>query len=188
MAKKSGKVEVRKTGRKAPAGPPATGMFAPSLSALQQEIDRLFNDFSRSFGFGLSMPGRSFDVEPMRGMERAFGLESSLMPKVDVAESDKEVTVTAELPGISEKDIEVTLSDDLLTIKGEKKAEKEEKKKNYYMAERSYGAFQRSFRMPESVDAGKVSASFENGVLTVRAPKRPEAAKPGAKKIEIKSK
>lgn len=188
MAKKSGKVEVRTSGRSAPANVPAPSMFATSLNALQSEIDRLFNDFSRGFGFGLSFPGRSMNVEPMRGMERAFGLEASLMPKVDVAETDKEVMVTAELPGITEKDVQVTVSDDLLTIKGEKKAEKEEKKKNYYMAERSYGSFQRSFRLPESVVTDKVSASFENGVLTVRAPKRQGAAKPGAKKVEIKSK
>jgi len=191
MAKKSGKVEVRKSGQPAPAKAPETGALATSLHALQSEVDRLFEDFSRGFGFGLTfprLPRRIFDIEPLRGMERAFGAAAGLVPSVDIAESDKEITVTAELPGMSEKDVEVLLSDGLLTIKGEKKAEKEEKKKNYYMAERSYGSFERSFRLPESVVQDKVSASFENGVLTVHAPKRAVAGGKGAKKVEIKAK
>jgi HSP20 family protein len=190
MAKKqSGKVAVRKPAK--PSQVPAPTTFANSLQALQQEIDRLFDNFSRGFGFGMTMPrlpGRIFDIEPLRGMERAFGASAGLVPSVDIAETDKEITVTAELPGLSEKDVEVVLSDDLLTIRGEKKVEKEEKKKNFYMSERSYGSFERSFRLPESVDQAKVQANFEKGVLTVRAPKRAGAEKAAGKKVAIKSK
>jgi HSP20 family protein len=187
MAKKPGKVEVRKSGAPAPAASPE-GMFGGSLQALQHEVDRLFEGFSRGFGLHTMMPRRIFDIEPLRGMERAFGAAGGLVPSIDIAEDDKELTVTAELPGLTEKDIQVVLSDDLLTVKGEKKVEKEEKKKNYYMSERSYGSFERSFRLPDTVDASKLSADFENGVLTVRAPKRAGAAKTAEKKIAIKSK
>lgn len=192
MAKKSGKITVRKSeGKKPPAPAPVASMFPTSLQALQSEIDRLFDEFSRGFGYGFSWPRlsrRFFDVESRRGMERALAPLGGLVPSVDVAESDKEVTVTAELPGISEKDVDVTLSDDVLTIKGEKKAEREEKDKNYYMSERTYGSFERSFRLPESADPAKISADFQNGVLTVRVQKRAGAAKSGTKKVAIKSK
>lgn len=191
MAKKSGKVEVRKSSQPAPASESPSAMLAnpfTALNALQHQVDRLFEDFSRGFGFRMTIPERIFDIEPLRGMERAFGAIGGLVPSVDIADSEKELVVTAELPGMSDKDIEVVVSDDLLTIKGEKKTEKEEKKKNYYMSERSYGKFERSFRLPDNVDPGKVSAGFENGILTIRAPKHAGAAKPKAKKIAIKSK
>jgi HSP20 family protein len=104
---------------------------------------------------------------------------------VDVAERENEYEITAELPGMEEKDIEVNVSDDLLTIKGEKREEKEEKKKDYYVSERRYGSFQRSFSLPDGIDANKIEAKFINGVLTVILPKTPEAQKK-QKKIEIK--
>jgi HSP20 family protein len=96
--------------------------------------------------------------------------------------SGEVVKITAELPGMEEKDIEVNVSDDILTIKGEKK---EGKKKDYYVSERYYGSFQRSFHIPDSVDANKIEASFNNGLLTVILPKTAEAPKQ-AKKIEVK--
>lgn len=191
MAGKSGKVDVRKSEKKAPAATPAAGMFPTSIFALQNEIDRLFDEFSRGFGYGFPLPRlsrRIMDVESRRGMERALAPLGGLVPSIDIAENDKELTVTADLPGVTENDVDVTLSDDILTIKGEKKAEREEKDKNYYMSERTFGSFERSFRLPESVDQSKVAAKFENGVLTVRIPKRAGATKSGAKKIDIKSK
>jgi HSP20 family protein len=97
------------------------------------------------------------------------------------------VEVRAELPGIDEKDIDVRLSDGTLTIRGEKKEEREEREEggSYYVSERRYGSFQRSFRIPEGIDHDKVDASFRKGVLTITLPKTPEAQQK-AKKIEVK--
>ena len=94
--------------------------------------------------------------------------------------------LTADLPGINEKNIEVKLTQGGLTIKGEKQEEKEEKKKDYYLRERHVGSFERRFALPEGVDTDKIEASFKNGVLAVRLPKKPEAVKP-EKKIEVKT-
>ena len=99
----------------------------------------------------------------------------ALTPHVDVKETDKEIVVEAELPGMDEKDISLAVKGGVLTIRGEKKHEHEEEKVNYRMMERRYGSFQRSLRLPDTVDEDKVEASFENGVLKVIVPKRPEA-------------
>jgi HSP20 family protein len=107
------------------------------------------------------------------------------MPAVDVVESEKAYEITAELPGMDEKNIEVKVTDGSLTIKGEKQEEKEEKERGYYLQERHYGSFERSFELPESVDPDKIEASSKNGVLTVTLPKKAEAQK-AAKKIEVK--
>jgi len=107
-------------------------------------------------------------------------------PAVDMTESDKAYEVTAELPGMDEKDIEVKVVDGNLMIKGEKQQEKEEKQKDYYLHERRFGSFERRFQVPEGVDADKIEASFKKGVLTVTLPKKLEAQKP-AKKIEVKA-
>ena len=109
-----------------------------------------------------------------------------IAPAVDVAEKDEECEITAELPGLDEKNIEVKLANGTLTIKGEKKEEKEEKQKDYYLSERSYGSFIRSFQLPEGVDEGKIEASFVKGVLTVKLPKSAEAQK-NEKTISIKA-
>jgi HSP20 family protein len=151
------------------------------FESLRREVDRLFDDFGvgswRSpFGRGL------FDVEPFWRGEVSWGKA----PAVDIAESDKAYEITAELPGMDESNIDVKFSDGTLTIKGEKKDEKEEKKKDYYLSERRYGSFQRSFGVPDDVDADKIEAHFKNGVLTVTLPKRPEAQK-SEKKIAIKT-
>jgi HSP20 family protein len=132
------------------------------FTSLQREIDRVFSDFSRQF------------PESGSGM---------LAPRLDIAEGDREITVSAELPGVEQKDVEVTVRDDILTIRGEKKAEKETKEKNYHLVERSYGSFQRALRLPPGIDGEKVRASIDKGVLTVTLPKAP-AAQP--KKIEVK--
>ena len=146
---------------------------------LHQEIDRLFDEFSG--GWPRLTFGRQ-ELEPFRNLP-AVGLSVA----TDVAETDKDYRITAELPGLDEKDIEVTLSAGVLGIKGEKKEEFEETKKDYYRSERSYGSFQRSFRLPDDADAEKIEASLKKGVLTVVIPKTAEAQKP-SRKVEVKSK
>lgn len=152
------------------------------FESLRQEVDRLFGDFDRDFRrpwpFGRSI----FRAEPLFRRELTLGT----IPAVDVVESDKAYELAAELPGMDEKNIEVKVADGMLTIKGEKQEEKEEKKKDYYLRERNFGSFERSFSVPEGVDADKIEASFKKGVLTVTLPKKPEAQKP-AKKIEVKA-
>jgi len=103
---------------------------------------------------------------------------------VDVAETADKVVLKAEVPGMEPKDIDITLSGEILTIKGEKKSEREEKKGNYHLVERSYGSFSRSLRLPAAVDADKIEAKYDKGVLTVTCPKK-EEVKPKA--IEIKT-
>ena len=103
-----------------------------------------------------------------------------------MAEREGAYEISAELPGLDEKDVEVKLANGLLTIRGEKKEEREEKEKDYYLSERRYGAFTRSFQVPEGVDADKVEARFAKGVLTVTLPKTAEAQKQ-EKKIEVKA-
>ena len=148
---------------------------------LRREMDRLFDDFQ--LGSWRSPFRRSiFDVEPFWRSEVSWGKA----PAVDVVEKDKAYEITAELPGIDQNNIEVKFSDGTLTIKGDKKVEKEEKKKDYYLSERRYGSFQRSFGVPDGVDADKIEATFNNGVLTITLPKTPEAQK-SEKKIAVKA-
>lgn len=136
------------------------------VSRLRREMDRLWDDF-----FG---PGRRA-LRP---------LEAEWAPAVDVSETADKVVVKAELPGIDAKDIDISLSGDILTIKGEKKSEREEKKENYHLVERSYGSFSRSLRLPAAVDADKIEAGYKQGILTVTCPKK-EEIKPKA--IEVKT-
>ena len=131
----------------------------PFLS-LHREMNRLFDDVLRG----------SFGV-PVQSGEQGGGM---MMPHMDVSETENEVRICAELPGVSEKDVDVSLSDDVLTIRGEKKFERKDDKENYHFVERSYGTFQRSLRLPYAVDPDQVQASFENGVLTVTLPKGKE--------------
>ncbi len=142
--------------------------------SLQREMNRLFDDFF-STDFGLT-PFKGF------GLSEGFGAFS---PSIDVAENDKEIKVSTELPGLSEDDIEVSLSGDTLTISGEKKAEKEDKGKNYYRMERSYGSFRRAIPLPCEVETDKVNATFKKGVLNIVLPKTPQAQE-AVKKIAIK--
>ncbi|MDH3738868.1 MAG: Hsp20/alpha crystallin family protein [Alphaproteobacteria bacterium] len=106
----------------------------------------------------------------------------------DVSETDDAVKISADLPGLSEKDIDVTLADGVLTIKGERKSESEteEKDKQYHRIERSYGSFERAMSLPSDVDESKIVADFKNGVLELTLPKKPEAKKK-AKKIQVKA-
>lgn len=167
MAEAATKKPVKVT-EKAPAQTPPS-VWRP-FESLHREIDRLFDDFNRGFW-------------PLQAT-RATGW--ALAPAVDVVEKDKAYEVTAELPGLDEKNIEVELANGMLTIKGEKREEKEEKKKDYYLSERRFGSFQRAFRVPDGVDTGKIDASFQKGVLTVRLPKTAEAQK-STKKIAVKA-
>jgi HSP20 family protein len=139
------------------------------FAVLRHEMDSLFDNFFRGF-----------ELEPFEGRIGTFA------PRMDVSESDKEITVTAELAGIDEKDIEVSLSDDMLTIKGEKKEEKEDKGKDYYRMERSYGSFSRTIALPSEVQADKVDATFKKGVLKVTLPKSEKAVK-ATQKVAIKA-
>ena len=108
------------------------------------------------------------------------------MPAIDMSEDEKAYKISAELPGIDAKDIDVSLSGDMLVLKGQKRQDKEDKDKNYHFSERAYGAFQRAFDLPASVDRNKVAADFSKGVLTITLPKTAEAQKP-AQKIDVKA-
>jgi HSP20 family protein len=151
----------------------APSFWADPFGSLHEEIDRLFDDF------GLRFNGSSAPAMP-RWPRAASG---AMMPRMDVAETDKAIELTAELPGLEEKDVSVNLSDDVLTIKGEKKSEKDEKDANYRLVERNYGAFYRAFALPAGVKGDAIQATIDKGVLTVRIPK-PEPAV--TKKIEVK--
>jgi len=150
---------------------------------LRREYDDMFGSFYREMHDLMDRFLRGFDVEPFGGSELA---KSDFMPRVDIKENDKEIKVTAELPGMDENDIDVTLSDDSLTIKGEKKEETEDKGKDYYRTECRYGSFHRVIPLSAEVDESKVKADFKKGVLKLRLPKTAEAQK-SRKKIEIKS-
>src|SRR5690606_24650924 len=117
-------------------------------------------------------------------ISRGLGRET-MLPEVDLREDEKQVMIEVDLPGVDEKDVSVTMANGVLTIKGEKKSEREEKEENYYLAERSYGKFERSLSLPETIDENKIEAKFDKGVLKITAPKKPEAIK-AEKKIEIK--
>ena len=137
------------------------------LETLRHDMERLFEDFSRDFRWGAP--------------EVAGG---SSAPRIDVSETEGEIRIEAELPGVEEKDVEVVLSNGRLTIKGEKKQEKEEKKKDYHLVERSYGSFARSIGLPFEADPGQIKATFANGVLHITVSK-PAEVKAKEKRIPI---
>jgi HSP20 family protein len=155
----------------APANPWRT------LENLRNEMERMFEDFRFDLGWS---PFRASPGEPIWRREASW----NAIPAVDIAEKDGAYEITAELPGMEEKDIEVKYASGAITIKGEKTEEKEEKRKDYHLSERRYGSFQRSFSVPEGVDVDKLAASFKNGVLTITLPKSAEAKK-NEKKIPI---
>ncbi|MDE2228094.1 MAG: Hsp20/alpha crystallin family protein [Alphaproteobacteria bacterium] len=145
--------------------------------SFRTEMDRLFDRFDR-FAFP-SFPSLPSLFDTRTGF-------SFNVPAVDVTENNKAYKIEAELPGLDEKDVEVTVNGDMLILKGEKHHEKEEKGKNTYVCERSYGSFQRAFSLPDGVDYNKIAADFSKGVLTVTLPKNAEAQKQ-QKKVEIKA-
>lgn len=156
MTTKSDIVPVKRSTVAAPR--PAASLF----SSLHREIDRLFDQFGRT------------TAAPFGGAAVSM----------DMAQTEDGLEMTVELPGLEEKDVQVTLSDRLLTISGEKRAEKEEKDKDYYFIERSYGSFSRSVELPADAQLDKLSATIANGVLKVKVPR---TAKSEPKKIEVKS-
>ena len=164
--------------KKAPAAEPAV----PDVwRSFRSEMDRLFDRFAGGFGFPSLR--RMFDMEPAWRPASSFTFSA---PAIDMSEDEKAYKVSAELPGLDAKDVDVSISGNTLVLKGEKRQEKEEKEKNYYFSERAYGSFQRAFELPASVDRDKVAADFAKGVLTITLPKTPDAQKQ-QKKIEVKS-
>ena len=154
---------------------PALYRDADPFMALHREVNRLFDDAFRGFDqFGM---GRFPSLASSRGN---WG-----WPNVEVAETDKDIRVTAELPGLEEKDVEVTLDDDVLTLRGEKRAESEDKERQF--SERFYGQFERRIPLGVEVQEDKVEARFRNGVLTITRPKT-ERAQSKAKRIAINGK
>lgn len=140
-----------------------------SLQGLNRLIDDLWGDFS---------------IIPYGSLDTSIG---GFSPSVDVKETDKELIVTAELPGLEEKDVEVLLTDGHLAIKGEKKVEKEEKDENYYSCERLFGSFSRIVPLHDGLDTKHIEARFKNGILTVEIPKTEETAIAKGTKIPIKT-
>ncbi|MBY6241766.1 Hsp20/alpha crystallin family protein [Methylosinus sp. Sm6] len=172
MAEAESKVPVRQQRETAPS----SGLFDwHPFETLRRQIDRLFEDAP----FQRATPS---DLEPFG----RFSLGWATTPAVDLVEKDQEYQVTAELPGLDEKNIEVKLHNGSLVISGEKKEEREEKDKGYFLSERRFGAFRRAFRLPEDVDKEKIDATFTKGVLTVRLPKSAAAQKP-EKVISVKA-
>lgn len=161
-----------KSSGKAPAKTQA-GAAAHPMVSFRREMDRLFDDF---FTRPFHMPTR-WSLPDVQG---------DLMPEIDIKENGKQMTLTAELPGMEEKDIDLNVSDGVLTLKGEKKMEKSEEKDNYRVMERRYGSFQRSFTLPDSINQDAIKASFDKGVLKIAMPKKAEAKK-SEKKIKIGS-
>jgi HSP20 family protein len=146
---------------------PATDLIH-DLDSMQKRMNRMFNDF---------FSGREEDRDEL--------ITGSWNPAVDVAEHDDSFVIEAELPGMNKDDIKISVANNILTIHGEKKVEKEDKKKNYHRTERAYGSFTRTFNLPDNIKVDKVDAEFKNGVLLVTVPKS-EEAKP--KQIDVRIK
>ena len=145
------------------------GRYEDPLSGMRRELDRMFDDM-------------------WRGLPSTAGVAtaSSMALRLDVKEDDKSFHVTADLPGLSEKEVEITFDDGMLTIRGEKKVERDEQQGTWHLVERSYGSFARQLSLSANIDANRIEASFNKGVLSINLPKLPsEQAK--AKKIEIKA-
>lgn len=143
------------------------------FESLRSEIDRLFDDFTPSVW-----------RRPFNSLSFSKFSPSITSPAIDLVEKDTGYEITAELPGMDQKDIEIQFSSNVLTIKGEKQENKDEKKGEYYVSERRYGSFRRSFQVPQGVDADKIAASFKSGLLTIDLPKSAEAQK-SERKISV---
>jgi HSP20 family protein len=155
-----------------PQGSPIT-----PIHQLRSEMDRLFENVFHGMGMGLS-PVSSDLFTPLT----TSGL---LKPHVDIAASEQEYTISVEVPGVNEQDIRVEIANNTMTIRGEKRQEKEEKKKDYYRIERSYGAFQRLLSLPDDADQENIKATFKKGVLSIKIPRKP-LPESAVKQIEIR--
>jgi HSP20 family protein len=151
------------------------------FAAMRDEMGRMFENFEREWP---RWP-RPYEWPRWPSAFRRTTAAELVVPDFDVHENAKSIMIEAELPGVDEKDVSVTLSDGLLTIKGEKKQEREEKGETQYLCERIFGAFERCLRLPETIDESKLEARFDKGVLSITAAKKPEAVK-AERKIEIK--
>lgn len=169
-----------KTEDKLPATSGQGRAVASPFDQLHSQIDRLFSDFSRGFGFP-----SSFWDDGMRLPRSVWGNNGDLMPSMEMHDADGKVTISAELPGVDEKDISISVADDMLTISGEKKSEFETKEGEVRRSERSYGKFSRSVSLPFTIDGDKVDARFDKGVLKLTIDK-PKDAQPQTKKIAIR--
>ncbi len=166
-----GAVPVRRVDERAPA---TTLPFPAPFNQLRAEMDRMFDSFFQTMGMRSPLTSELF--APFSG-----GL---LKPQVDIAATDRDYIITIEVPGVSEKDVSVEVSGNTMTIRGEKRQEKEEKERNYYRIERAYGSFQRILSLPEDADRDNIKASFRKGVLSITMPRKslPES---DVKRIEI---
>jgi len=170
------------TETKPPMTPTAHGAmeaFRP-FESLRREVDRLFEDCNLN-PFRLPLRRPAFDLEPFWQPDSWVA-----QPAIDLVERDKAFEMTAEMPGLDEKNVEVSVANGVLTVKGQKEEEKVEKKEDFHLKERRFGSFARSIRIPEAVEADKIEAGFRNGVLKVTLPKKLEAQKP-VKKIPVKA-
>ncbi|MBN1518414.1 Hsp20/alpha crystallin family protein [Candidatus Sumerlaeota bacterium] len=159
----------------------AAGEARPAhpIEQMHREMDRVFDDFFRGTG-----------VSPWRHSSLAspgWNDNGWLKPSVDISATDQEYAINVELPGVSEKDVQVELSGDTLRISGEKKHEKEENGRDFYSVERSYGAFQRVLAIPDDAQEDGINAAFKNGVMTITIPRKEPGPGSKAKRIEIKS-
>jgi HSP20 family protein len=151
------------------------------FESLRHDVERVFDEFYRG-AWRLPFSRTAFDVGLVWPGEAVWGS----VPAVDIIEKEQAYVISAEMPGVPASNVEVRLSDEQLSIKGEKTEEAEEDRKGVYVSERRYGSFQRTFRVPEGVDRDKIEASFANGVLTVTLPKTAEAMK-NERTIDVKA-
>ena len=152
------------------------GRHYDPLRYFHRDFDLMLDRYFREFGLPQTLGGRM--------SASVFDADGLLKPKLDLSASAKEYVLTIEIPGVNDKDVSLDISGNTMTIKGEKKQEKEEKEKDYYRIERSYGSFQRVLSLPEDVDQDGIEAGFKHGVLTVTMPRKVLPAKEG-KQIKI---
>lgn len=176
MAKEKSTAETGKT--PTVKTPPAAMPLGMLRDDIDRAFDRMFADWPKFGG----LTGRGFFDD-----DAFFAKPGAAAPTVDVSEDDKGYRIEAELPGVDESDVEVTVRDNRLSLRGEKKSEKEKKDKNVHMSERRYGSFERTFQLPDDIDSGKIKAEFSNGVLNLTLPKCAKA-KSKEQKISVKSK
>lgn len=149
-----------------------------ALYPLQREMNRLFDEF-------MGLQGGFFGLSPELPILNRDQL-SDIAPRVDVSETDKELLIKVDVPGMTEKDVTITFNRDVLTISGEKQQDKEESARGWYRMERQYGSFSRSIALPFEVDINKADAIYKHGVLTIKLPKS-ESSQRTEKAIPVKA-
>ncbi|MBW1989654.1 MAG: Hsp20/alpha crystallin family protein [Deltaproteobacteria bacterium] len=154
---------------------PVEGSYADPISRMHREMDRMFEELLQSFG--VLAPRRE---GPARGMVGVF------RPSLDVAATDKEYTVSVELPGVDKDDVSVEVENDTLRIWGQKQQKEEKKEQDYYRVERAYGCFQRVLSLPEDADADNIQASFKNGVMKISIPRK-QTVEGKSRQIEVQA-